>query len=152
AFYDSWKGARLVNGCGGYYVNFGGKGKDPIFVSEGHGYGMLITVLMAGHDANARTIFDGFYDLFRQYPSINDPDLMGWAGLKNCAVPNTPTDLDDSATDGDLDIAFALLLADRQWGSCGRIDYFGEAQKVIRAIRAHDLNSTTNLLLLGDWA
>src|SRR6185436_2654698 len=131
AFYTSWKAARLVNGCGGYYVSFGGKGKDPLFVSEGHGYGMLIAALMAGFDSNAHTIFDGFYDVFRKYPSINNGDLMGWAVLKGCALSSSASDLPDSATDGDLDIAFALLLADKQWGSCGRINYLAEAKKVI---------------------
>ncbi len=152
AFYDSWKTARLVNDCGGYYVNFGGRAKDPILVSEGHGYGMLIAVLMAGHDPDAHAIFDGFYDVFRKYPSVNNQDLMAWAVLKNCVLSTSSTDLPDSATDGDLDIAFALLLADKQWGSCGRIDYFAEANKVIAAIKAHDVNHTTNLALLGDWA
>jgi len=152
AFYDSWKAALLVNGCGGYYVNFGGRAKEPILVSEGHGYGMLITVMMAGHDPDARAIFDGFYDVFRKFPSINNADLMAWAVLRNCVLSTSATDLADSATDGDLDIAFALLLADKQWGSCGRVNYLAEAQKVVAAIKAHDLNHTTNLALLGDWA
>jgi len=45
-----------------------------------------------------------------------------------CATP--PGDF-DSAADGDLDIAYALLLADRQWGSCGTVNYLLEAQRVL---------------------
>jgi hypothetical protein len=58
----------------------------------------------------------------------------------------------DSATDGDLDIAYALLLADVQWGSDGAIDYKREARKVLRAILAHEVNTETWTLAPGDWA
>lgn len=34
---------------------------------------------------------------------------------------------DTSAFDGDADIAYGLILADRQWGSEGAIDFRGEA-------------------------
>jgi len=42
---------------------------------------------------------------------------------------------EDSATDGDLDIAFGLLLADAQWGSSGAIDYHQAARDVIADMR-----------------
>ena len=53
-----------------------------------------------------------------------------------------------SATDGDLDIAFALLLADKQWGSGGA--YLAEAKKVIAAIKEKEMNAMTKLPLLAD--
>src|SRR5690348_3068130 len=46
--YDTWKSKYVKQGCGGYYVlSGGGTGTDVgDEVSEGHGYGMVITALM----------------------------------------------------------------------------------------------------------
>ena len=41
-----------------------------------------------------------------------------------------------NAIDGDLDIAMALLMADRQWGSDGRWNYRQEALDTIAAVAA----------------
>ena len=108
---------------------------------------MLITALMAGHDPEAKTIFDGMYDYFRDHGSAIDGDLMAWFQDENCDDDRG----DNSATDGDLDIAYALLLADKQWGSCGRIDYRAEALSIIESIREHDVSPSAEWTLLGDW-
>ncbi len=155
AFYDAWKKKYLVQGCGSgrYYVGVnpggGGMSDKTITVSEAHGYGMIITAFMAGHDPKAQTEFDGMYKFFRDHPSKNHPDLMAWNQVDGCK--NNPKDGDDSATDGDLDIAFALLLADKQWGSTGTIKYLAEAKKVIAAIRSREISIKTQLATLGDW-
>ncbi|HEY0713960.1 MAG TPA: glycosyl hydrolase family 8 [Polyangia bacterium] len=148
--YDRWKAAYVADGCGGRYVrtNGGTGAKDAITVSEGHGYGMIITALMAGHDPEAQSTFDGFVRVLRQFPSQINRDLMSWAVGANCQPIAGP----NSASDGDLDVAFALLLANRQWGSRGAIDYFVEANRVIGAIARSVMNTETNLPLLGDWA
>ena len=57
----------------------------------------------------------------------------------------------ESATDGDLDIAYALLLADRQWGSEGTINYLGEARKVMAAILKTTVDPARHTLTLGSW-
>jgi endoglucanase len=147
--YDAWKAAYVAPGCDGFIVKTsGGTGaKDAITLSEGLGYGMLATVLMTGHDPEAQTVFDGFLRVYRRFPSKNNRDLMAWAIGPTCR----PIEGENSATDGDLDVGFALLLANRQWGS-DKTDYFGEAKRVIAAIAASDLNRDTNLPLLGDWA
>ena len=41
-----------------------------------------------------------------------------------------------AAMDGDLDIAMALLMADKQWGSAGNWNYKDEALKTIAALKA----------------
>ena len=56
-----------------------------------------------------------------------------------------------SATDGDMDIAYALLMADRQWGSDGAINYRQAALNVMDAIMAHEVNTDTSTLTMGDW-
>jgi endoglucanase len=150
SFYDRWKASYVQSGCGGFYVRTGGgTGADAAMtVSEGHGYGMMAAVIMAGHDPMARETFDGFFRFFRSVPSGLNRQLMTWAVGSRCQAVDGP----NSATDGDLDIAFALLLANRQWGSDSGIDYLGEAKKMIDAIDISEINRTTRLPLLGDWA
>ncbi|HEX9297952.1 MAG TPA: glycosyl hydrolase family 8 [Polyangiaceae bacterium] len=152
-FYDRWKAAYVRQGCGGFYIlTGGGTGTDVgDTVSEGHGYGMVITAIMAGHDPNARTIFDGMYNFYKKFHATSSSFLMDWtvdvgAG---CTVPSGGH---DTATDGDLDIAFALLLANRQWGSSGTVNYLAAAKSAISAVKSLEVNSTTHLTLLGDWA
>src|SRR5436305_13867037 len=73
---------------------------------------------------------------------------MGWGIDKGCAAIK----MADSATDGDLDEAFGLLLADKQWGSAGKINYLAEAKRVIAAIQKSEINPMTHLPMLGDWS
>ena len=139
SLYDQWKASYVAGDCGGNYVSApGGVGSSEptVTTSESHGYGMVITALMAGHDPQAQGIFDGFYKVFRAFPSTFHANLMAWAVGSGCVAISGP----DSATDGDLDIAYALLLADKEWGSSGTINYLNEAKKVITDIKAGDFN------------
>ncbi len=133
---------------GGYYIdrpdNYqGGTYKT---ISEAHGYGMIILALMAGHDPEARTRFDGFCNFFDHHRSRGNGQLMSWV------VPEDEGPAaHDSATDGDMDIAYALLLAHDQWGSDGGIDYLGKARTLIGAgLKASNLGPG-HRTLLGDW-
>ncbi|NSL87346.1 glycosyl hydrolase family 8 [Chitinophaga solisilvae] len=153
SYYDYWKSQYLKNNLsslpGGYYVkgDITGKadGYTPLGSSEGQGYGMVIVALMAGHDPNARTIFDGLFKTFRAYHSSVNSNLMGWV----VADASSAQGHFDSATDGDMDIAYSLLLAHYQWGSGGTINYLSEAKKVIAAIKSSNV-TTTNRLNLSD--
>jgi endo-1,4-beta-D-glucanase Y len=154
--YRAWKQAYLKSGCGAgrFYVDpgqdVGGSGsKRSISISEGHGYGMVITALMAGADPDAKGIFDGMYAFFRDHPSSGSRDLMAWKQLEGCQ--NVDPRGTSSAADGDMDIAYALLLADGQWGSGGSINYRQEAIKVIGALKDKAVNLRTHTILLGDW-
>jgi hypothetical protein len=131
--YNSWK-TTLVAGCGGYYVKF----RAPYAaVSEGIGYGMLITVVMEGYDPNAHAYFDGLFNFARAHPAYSvDPNLMDWRINADCTSAGDGW----NALDGDLDIAMGLLMADRQWGSAGAINYKAEAIKTINAMKAKNFN------------
>jgi len=121
--------------------------KNTQSVSEGHGYGMLAAVLMAGVDPEAHADFDGLYRFFRAHPAGKNRDLMAWR-----QVAKGQSDEDrESATDGDLDIACALLMANSQWGSRGKIDYRKEALKVIAAIGFAETDPQRHTLTLGSW-
>lgn len=163
--YDEWKERYLVqseNQPDQYYVFYNreeiNEPANAVSCSEGHGYGMLATVLMAGYDDNAKVYFDGLYRFYKAYPCITDPALMGWQQIKldNGDIVNTPPyeneDGSISATDGDMDIAYALLLADKQWGSNGEINYIQEAKIMINAIMKNDVNTEKWILKLGSWA
>jgi endo-1,4-beta-D-glucanase Y len=151
-FYNQWKSVYLKDDCGTdqYYVWFDEESSNnSICVSEGQGYGMMITAFMAGYDPDAKEYFDGLYHFYKAHPSINDNYLMAWNQIEGCI--EDPDGGDGSAADGDLDIAFALLFADKQWGSEGTINYLAEALSIIEAIKQHDVNQNLHIPLLGDW-
>jgi endoglucanase len=146
-FYDGWKLTYLKPGCtaGQYYVEY--TNGANICVSEGQGYGMVIVAHMAGYDANAQVEFDGLYRWYKAHPSNINPILMNWRQGANCLSTGN-----DAATDGDLYIAYGLLLAHRQWGSTGAINYLNEATILINAIKASEMNAVSTTISLGDWA
>ena len=154
AFYRKWKAKYLAPSrtAGNFFVlvdeDEKEKGPRKIAVSEGHGYGMLIVAFMAGAEPQAREIFDGMWRYARAHPSKINPRLMAW---KQVTGERTLRDDEDSATDGDLDIAQALLLADAQWGSAGAVNYRDEARALIAAIKKDEINVTTWTAKLGDW-
>ena len=150
-FYDYWKENYLINagispeGNPLYRVAFGATLPDRNrTVSEGQGYGMVIVATMAGYEAHAQLIFNGLWEFSRTHPSQIDNRLMDWD------VPDT-TSGNDSAFDGDADIAYGLLLADKQWGSNGPINYRTAAETVITAIFQSTTGPDSRLPLLGDW-
>ena len=153
-FYNTWKRnyvvrtSQVVNNITLYRIAFGKRTTSnyAATVSEGQGYGMMIVALMAGHDPNAKAIFDGLWTFVRAHPSSVDNRLMAWK-----IAPDYPQSA-SSAFDGDADIAYALLLADKQWGSTGRINYLQESKTVIQGIRESTIGTSSKLPLLGDWA
>ncbi len=151
-FYEGWKNKHLINGCEDdqYYV-YVDEG-NMLTVSEAIGYGMLIVPLMAGYDLDARTYFDGLFRYYKAHPSYIMPHLMAWKQITNCINAGGS----DSASDGDIDIAFGLLLAHAQWGSQGEINYFQEALLIINDIMGADasegdIHQEFNSVKLGDW-
>jgi endo-1,4-beta-D-glucanase Y len=153
AYYDSWKKD---------YVKEAGRDPDtgkPLFrvamgqelpesertVSEGQGYGMVIAALMAGHDSEAQTLFDGLYRFARRHPGKVSPSLMQWK------VPLGTGTSSGTAFDGDADIAYGLMLAHAQWGSDGAISYQKEANAVLEALLKHCVGPRSRLPMLGDW-
>jgi endo-1,4-beta-D-glucanase Y len=139
--YDSWKANYLHHGCASneYYVSTKGDGDAPNngTVSEAQGYGMNIVPLMAGYDANAKTEFDGLWQLVKDHRDSHG--MMQWQldGIKcNYTDSGTP----DSATDGDLDIGYGLILADKQWGG-----YTADALAWLAKFYAADVTSDGHL-------
>ncbi len=156
--YREWKAAYLQSTAGGAqrYVACNADGafspKATRSVSEGHGYGMLAAVLMAGADPEAHRDFDALFAFLRAHPAKGYPALMAWRqSARGEALVERRNDDRETATDGDLDIALSLLMADRQWGSQGAVDYRAEALATIRAIRAAETDATHGTFALGSW-
>jgi endo-1,4-beta-D-glucanase Y len=161
-FYHQWKALYVVQACGAgrYFVKVdadkkqvgGGAAKGSVTVSEAHGYGMLISVLMADEDSEARTVFDGMVRYFHDHPASSSPGLLAWNQVEGCQNAGGDIQGGRSATDGDLDIAYALLLAHSKWGSDGEINYKAEADNVLQAIMTYEVHPGGKHLLVGDWA
>ncbi|WP_406835005.1 glycosyl hydrolase family 8 (plasmid) [Streptomyces sp. AHU1] len=146
--YNAWKAAFVKQNCGNGWYEVLSPDADHPYVAEGQGYGMVVTALMAGADPDAKKIFDGMVKYMLAHPSVHNSDLLAAEQDASC----TSVDGSDSATDGDLDVAYGLLLADKQWGSAGTYDYKTLAVKHINAIKANEINTSTHLLKLGDWS
>jgi endoglucanase len=134
AQYNRWKNGGVQARCGGYVVTFN---SSHLTVSEGAGYGMLIAAVMAGHDSQAKNLFDGLFRVVRSHPaySTGHPALMDWRVNNDCSSGGEGW----NAMDGDLDIAMALLMADKQWGSSGAVNYKAEALATIAAMKAYNM-------------
>ncbi len=160
AAYDRWKAAYVVAACDGYVV----KARTGTTNSSALGNGMVITAMMAGHDPQAKTIFDGLFAVGRKFPSglsIRVPPKHGIGVrpgnefLVNYAIGDNCTRVGEgegtSTPSGDLPFAYALALADKQWGSAGAINYLDQAKKTANAIKLYDMNPQ-KVTGLGDWA
>nr|WP_255519031.1 glycosyl hydrolase family 8 [Kitasatospora sp. SID7827] len=139
--YDSWKSNYLVHGCASneYYVSTKGDGDAPNngTVSEAQGYGMNIVPLMAGYDPDAQTEFNGLWQLVKNHQ--DQYGLMQWK-LDGSTCKYADSGTPDAATDGDLDIGYGLILADKQWGG-----YKTDALAWLGKIYAHDVTSDGHL-------
>nr|WP_276611858.1 glycosyl hydrolase family 8 [Kineococcus vitellinus] len=135
---------------------FGGENVRNCTVSEGMGYGMLATVgfgnsqLGSGiYDPEAKTWFDRFWRYVKYY--LDENGLMHWY-----IGPDGTKRGSGGASDGDFDIALALVWASRLWGNATGIDYGAEATKYINAILAKEIiplsySSRGNLYVNGDY-
>jgi endo-1,4-beta-D-glucanase Y len=147
-YFAKWKAAYLVNvGTQGWKAIRSPDADHP-FVAEAQGFGLEILALMAGTDSTAQSDFDAVLKYVLDHPSQINSHLMAAEQNKDGVSVNGS----DSATDGDLSIAYALLRADRQWGSGGTYNYRNLALTRIAAIKQSEINPATKLPLLGDWA
>ncbi|UXI70603.1 glycosyl hydrolase family 8 [Tahibacter amnicola] len=151
-FYAWWKSQYLVqdgtepDGQPRYRIraNTDGNGNT---VSEAQGYGITIVSLMAGEDPAAQTIVDGLWEYFNDHRSGIDPRLMTW----NVTAGGQAQYGNNSAYDGDADLALGLLIASAQWGNNGRIDYRAKALDIAAGQAASVTGPVSRLPMLGDW-
>jgi len=138
--YNTWKSNFVTStgACGYRRVKFdfynGGMGKTDgsTTVSEGIGYGMLLSAYAA--DASL------FSDLWNYYKkNVNQNGVMNWK-VENCGVVGA-----NGASDAELDVAMALVVASYQWQSDA---YLQDAKKMISLIRTKEFEGS--ILKPGD--
>lgn len=127
-------------------------GKKNQTLSEAQGYGMLISVMAAQQGFGSQKTFDQLTRYYVAHQISKTNPLMAWRqNQKGNQMVSTKAEK-TSATDGDLDIAYALILADEKWGSKGSLKYNQLANDLLKAIKEQEINSTTNLPKVGNWA
>lgn len=150
--YESWHELYVVKYCDGAYVNSGTLDQKKIAISESQGYGMLITVLAASKQEANQKEFDALLDYYKQHTISDINHLMAWKQVYTSGEMLTDTANNTNATDGDLDIAYALLKADKLWGSQGNHNYRGIANDLMRDLLNYNYSVHNQLLYLGCWA
>jgi endo-1,4-beta-D-glucanase Y len=129
--YNKWKELFLVQCSNGYRVVCEGRDETRV---EAIGFGMLLTAYFADKD-----IFDGLYNFYKIKRTVKANYMMAWN--VSCDGINDP----GSATDGDIDVAFALIIAQNQWGG----DYLEEAKDVIQVIKNSVVIQCDSLFVLA---
>src|SRR5579872_632337 len=147
AAYGQWKTDTVTSSGAGGFLRVQRPNDQGLAigstVSEGIGYGMLLAVYM-----NDQSLFDGLWKYEQHW--VDGAGLMNWyiqadgSGLG----PNGQ----GGATDADEDMAFALVLADRQWGGQGSLDkpYAAYALSQIQAIWNSEIQDS-KLPKPGEW-
>lgn len=129
--YNKWKEHYLVECNDGYRVTCESQDETRV---EAIGFGMLLTAYFAEKDE-----FDGLYNFYKNKRTVNANNMMAWN--VSCDGINDP----GSATDGDIDVAFALIVADNQWGG----EYLEDAKDVIQVIKNSVVTTCDSLLALA---
>lgn len=155
------------NGINGYYINMQGEGDEEwtpkhVSTNEAMGYGMRlaamrINISSSSYDRNKyANIFDGLWRVQHSFPSYTTSQLHSWVIPADFNPLTTKGKMVSSATDGELDTAYALLLMDKRYGTSRSVKYKDEAKKIILAlgktIRSENVNGRTYTYLpTGDW-
>jgi endo-1,4-beta-D-glucanase Y len=122
--YTSWKNMFVTSSGAGGFLRVQSPQHQGGTVSEGIGYGMIAAVYMAD-----RATFDGLWGYAKLH--FDAKGLMNWSITSSGAIAANGA---GSATDGDEDMAWALLMASNQWSS---LTYLDDARAVINAIYAN---------------
>jgi endo-1,4-beta-D-glucanase Y len=149
AAYDVWK-ADLVTaaGAGGFLRVRRPDTPDGLAdstVSEGIAYGMILAVYMDDQE-----LFDNLWKYSQLW--LDERGLMKWyidpEGEEACPGEDSC----GSATDSDEDIAWALVMADRQWGGGGTLDdtYLSHAKQQIDRVFRFEIENGTSAVKPGD--
>lgn len=146
AAYRAWKDLTVTADGAGAFLRVKKPDSGAIVgstASEGIGYGMLLAAYLGD-----QTVFDGLFGYALQHLDANG--LMNWdIAPDGTTAPNGA----GAATDGDVDMTWALLMADRQWGGQGALPltYLEHAKDLIERIWTYEVDhSRGEMLMAGD--
>lgn len=144
AAYDLWKQTVVTSEGASGHLRVRKPDSGTVIdstVSEGMGYGLLLTVYM-----DDQATFDALWRYTMLY--LNQNGLMDWEVDPQGNVIGM-----GAALDGDEDMAWALVMADRQWGGSGSLEdtYLNYAIRLIEAMWEHEVDhSRGEMPLPGD--
>lgn len=128
--YNYWKQNFVTTGCGeqrviwDYYNGGRGATDRSESVSEGVAYGMLLSAY-----AGDKPLFDDLWAYYKKFRNGNG--VMNWR-IQNCGVKGA-----NGASDAELDVAMALIVASHQWQSDS---YMNDAKDMIRIVREKEFD------------
>ncbi|AYE38971.1 endoglucanase [Companilactobacillus zhachilii] len=149
--YQEWKKLYLQGNDQQKFVKTN-VGKKDQTLSEAQGYGMLISVMAAKQGFGSQKTFDQLTRYYVRHQISENNPLMAWRQNQDDIAMVSNKAEKTSATDGDLDIAYALILADEKWGSKGELKYNQLAKRLLTAIQNQEINQRTHLPKVGNWA
>lgn len=142
AAYQDWKDATITSDGASGFERVKKPDSGTVIgstVSEGIGYGMILAVYMSD-----QTLFDNLWNYEQLY--LDGNGLMNWEIGPDGKITSGGT---GAATDGDEDMAWALVMADKQWGGKGALSdtYLAHAKKLIDLIWNFEVDQTRNDML-----
>ena len=135
AAYEQWKTAVVTADGAGGFLRIKKPDSGSVIgstVSEGMGYGMILAVYMGD-----QALFDNLWKYEQSH--LDGSGLMNWEiGPDNVMTSGGA----GAATDGDEDMAWALIMADRQWGGSGSLgdSYLNYAKALIDLIWQYEVD------------
>lgn len=139
--FDDWKSAWYKDMGDGTARVISPNDSAEMSVSEGIAYGMLIMVYMSSTQADHQSEFDKLYAFWNKYAKSGGG--MNW----HINTQNGKVD-DGTATDADLDVALALIMAAKQWGND---QYLSKAKSLITWIKSNDMESDGRVKAGSNW-
>jgi len=136
--YTAWKSTYTSTCGGGNRVFFGPDHSDQT-VSEGIAYGMLLSVYAAD-----KAMFDGLWTTYKA--NLDGNGLMNWT-ISGCSGAVAS----GGATDADVDVAMALIIAAEQWSSTAGNTYTADAKSMITKIKQYELGTDGSTLNGDTW-
>ena len=136
AAYNTWKASYVTATGAGGFLRVQRTQNQNDTVSEGIGYGMIAAAYM-----NDRATFDGLWQYGKLH--FNAKGLMSWHLMSS----GQPLDM-GSASDGDSDMIWGLIMASDQWSST---DYLDAARNMIKAMRQNSIGPDGTLKPGDTW-
>lgn len=143
------------NGVSGYYVKMEGQGNvehsPHISTSEAMGYGMRVAIQAyrlsrtSQEAAHFKEMFEGLWRVAHYFTKDN---ICSWLIPESMSI----NDASSGATDGDLDITYALIMAHNLFGSeSGTSNYKNYRQRVLQKIMGMGQRCTKTNKVLGRY-
>ena len=142
--FNDWKSAWYEDMGNGTARVISPNDSAEMTVSEGVAYGMMIMVYMSNAQNDHQSEFDKLWAYWKKY-AVN----AGSASGMNWHINNKNGNVGSgSASDADIDAAFALIMASKQWGNA---TYLNDAKTLISWMKSKDMESDGRVKAGSNW-